>query len=233
MPAFVCRHHRLRWQRSGQQKDAMVPVVLTGTRGRNNESAHGHRAAPATLRLHPTYRSCVKRRIGTPLQTLLASMTEATRQRCSVSLEEPGARVMRGHRATPRGMSSDRPSRRRQTFDSTVLNDGETTLRPSWGRPLLLSSVLRRPRSVNDSLRLSHPQRLDGAHEAIRVDLRASEPELRSHARLLQRGQLTCLPSSPAMGNQGCKLPAQCQNHRLRCCRLIPEMVEKEGGFRH
>ena len=71
----------------------MVPVVLTGTRDCNNESAHGHRAAPATLRLHPTYRSCVKRRIGTPLQTLLASTTEATRQRCSVSLEEPGARV--------------------------------------------------------------------------------------------------------------------------------------------
>ena len=73
-------------------RDAMVPVVLTGTRGRNNESAHGHRAAPATLRLHPTYRSCVKRRIGTPLQTLLASMTEATRQRCSVSRRTRRAR---------------------------------------------------------------------------------------------------------------------------------------------
>jgi len=23
------------------------------------------------------------------------------------------------------------------------------------------------------------------------------------------------------------------ENHNLRCCRLIPEMVEKEGGFRH
>ena len=91
-----------------------------------------------------------------------------------------------------------------------------------------VGAIYRRPR-----LGGTHPLRLDGAHEAIRVDLRASEPELRSHARLLQRGQLTCLPSSPAMGNQGCKLPAQCQNHKLRCCRLIPEMVEKEGGFRH
>ena len=53
MRAFLCRHHRLRWQRSGQRGDAMVPVVLTGMRGgRNVESAHGHRAAPTILRLH-------------------------------------------------------------------------------------------------------------------------------------------------------------------------------------
>jgi hypothetical protein len=42
----------------------MVPIVLTEMRGRNIESAHGHRAAPATLRLHQTYRSCVKHRTG-------------------------------------------------------------------------------------------------------------------------------------------------------------------------
>jgi hypothetical protein len=35
-------------QRTGQRGDAMIPVVLTGTRGRNIESAHGHRAASAT-----------------------------------------------------------------------------------------------------------------------------------------------------------------------------------------
>ena len=67
-PALLCRHHRLQVATLRAAGDAMVPVVLTGTRGRNNESAHGHRAAPATLRLHPTYRSCVKRRIGTPLR---------------------------------------------------------------------------------------------------------------------------------------------------------------------
>jgi hypothetical protein len=47
----------------------MVPVVLTGMRGRNIESAHRHRAAPTALRLHQAYRSCVKRRTGTPLKT--------------------------------------------------------------------------------------------------------------------------------------------------------------------
>lgn len=48
--------------------------------------------------MHQAYRSCVKRKTRTPLQTLLASTTEATCQRCW-SLEEPGARVMRGYRA--------------------------------------------------------------------------------------------------------------------------------------
>ena len=43
----------------------------------------------------------------------LASATEATRQHGSVALEEPGACVKREHRATPRGMSADRPPPRR------------------------------------------------------------------------------------------------------------------------
>jgi len=51
---------------------------------------------------------------------------------------------------------------------------------------------------------------------------------------LLQRGQLTCLPSSPAMGNQDGKLPAQSEHHNPPVSDWSPnEMVEKEGGFRH
>jgi hypothetical protein len=67
-PAFLCRRHRLRWQLR-TAGDAMVPVVLTGMRGRNIESAHRHRAAPTALRLHLTYRSCVERRTATSLKT--------------------------------------------------------------------------------------------------------------------------------------------------------------------
>src|SRR5438132_593599 len=47
----------------------------------------------------------------------LASMTEATGN-IARSLEEPSARVKRGHRATPRGMSSDRPSQGPSTATS-------------------------------------------------------------------------------------------------------------------
>ena len=73
------------------------------------------------------------------------------------------------HRATPCGMSSDRPSRGRHT--STRPPQGRpTTLRPSRGRPSLRSSVSRRPRSHEHSLRLTHPLRLYGVSEAIRVD---------------------------------------------------------------
>jgi len=60
------RHHRLRWQRSGQRGDAMVPVVLTERANASIASARGHRANPAILRLHQTYRSSVERRTGTP-----------------------------------------------------------------------------------------------------------------------------------------------------------------------
>ena len=35
MPALLCRRHRLRWQLRWSAGDAMVAVVLTGTRGRN------------------------------------------------------------------------------------------------------------------------------------------------------------------------------------------------------
>jgi hypothetical protein len=48
---------------------AMVPVVSTRTREANSTRTDS-RAAPATLRLHRTYRSCVKRRTATSLRTL-------------------------------------------------------------------------------------------------------------------------------------------------------------------
>jgi hypothetical protein len=59
----------LRWQRSIAAGGAMVPVVPTGTRDANSTRTDS-RAAPATLRLHLTYRSCVKRRTATSLRTL-------------------------------------------------------------------------------------------------------------------------------------------------------------------
>lgn len=55
--------------------------------------------------LRSAYRSRVERGIATSLRTLLASTTEAGKQRRSVSLEEPGARVMREHRVTLAGFA--------------------------------------------------------------------------------------------------------------------------------
>ncbi|HKS94889.1 MAG TPA: hypothetical protein VJV74_02025 [Terriglobia bacterium] len=65
--------------------DTMVPVALTGTRDCKIAAAHGHRAAPATLRLDLAYRSRVKHEVDTLLQTLSASATEATKRHRSVS----------------------------------------------------------------------------------------------------------------------------------------------------
>jgi len=99
----------------------------------------------------------------------LASMTEATRQHRSVSRRTRRSRFAQ----TPGHPSRDvfrQAVSRTANRDSAASRGGATSLRPSWGRPILLSSVLRRPRSSKDSLRLLHPLRLDGAHEAIRVD---------------------------------------------------------------
>ena len=126
----------------------MVRVVLTGTRDCEIAAANGHHANPAILRLHPTYRSGAKRRTGTPLQTRLASMTEAAKHHRSVSLEEPGARVK--HEA-PGHPSRDVFGQAGRLEDGRLrlhrLKDGETSLGPSWGRPLLLYSASRRSRS--------------------------------------------------------------------------------------
>ena len=134
----LCSHHRLRCQRSGQRGDAMVRVVLTGTRDCEIAAANGHRADPAILRLHQTYRSSAERRTGTPLQTLQASTTEATDNIARSLSKNSALAFKRGHRATPRGMSSDRPSRGRpvatppsqgrRNFSRTVLWTAIATL---------------------------------------------------------------------------------------------------------
>ena len=83
---------------------AMVPVVTTRTREANSTRTDS-RAAPATLRLHldaSILRQAQDRYVS---KDAVASATEATKPRCLVSLEEPGAHIKREHRATPRGMS--------------------------------------------------------------------------------------------------------------------------------
>jgi len=138
---------------------------------------------------------------------------------------------MRGHRATPRGMSSDRPSRGRLTSDSTVLKDGETSLRPSWGRPRLLFSVLRRPCSVNDSLRLSHPLRLDGAHEAMRVGFALpSQNCALMLAYFNAASSRTCL-RRPRWAIRDASSLHKRENDNLRCRRLDTRNGGKKRGL--
>ena len=68
---------------------AMVPVVLTGTR----DCEHRSRARTPRRSRYPEVAPDVsiprQARTATPLQTLLASTTEATKQHCSVSLKNP------------------------------------------------------------------------------------------------------------------------------------------------
>ena len=94
---------------------------------------------------------------------------------------------------------------------------------------------LATPAQSCDSLRSTHPQRLDGAHEAIRVYLALYGPKTSAVLilALLQRGQLTYLSSSPAMGNQGYKRLHNVRRINDAVADRYPEMVEKEGGFRH
>jgi hypothetical protein len=73
--------------------NAMVPVVLTGrcecehrSRARTPRRSHHPEVAPDA----PILRQAQNRYAASDA---LASMTKATRQRCSASLEEPGARV--------------------------------------------------------------------------------------------------------------------------------------------
>ncbi len=73
-----------------------------------NSTRTDSRAAPATLGLHrdvPFPRQARNRYVALDA---LASATEATKQRCLVAIEKPGAHVKREHRATPRGMSAHR-----------------------------------------------------------------------------------------------------------------------------
>ncbi len=65
---LLCRRY-LRWQRSGERATRRSPSYLTGRAAASIAAAHGRRTALATLRLPQAYRSCVKRRTGTLLQT--------------------------------------------------------------------------------------------------------------------------------------------------------------------
>ena len=97
---------RLRWQRSGQRV-ARRPSSLRRRRATPNiGAAHGQRAVPDTLKLHRAYRSRVERGTATSLEGRFSRpTTEATSERCSVSLDEPGVHGEREHLATPRGVS--------------------------------------------------------------------------------------------------------------------------------
>lgn len=103
---------------SGERVDATIPVVSTEMRDCEIAAAHGHRAVPATLRLHMAYRSRVKHETDALLQTLIASATEATKLHCSVS-----RRTRRSRYAwTPGHPSRDifRQVVSRTDYDSTV-----------------------------------------------------------------------------------------------------------------
>ena len=74
---------------SGEREHATIAVVSTEMRDCEIAATHGHRAAPATLRLHSAYRSRDKHETNTLLQTLVASATDATKRHCSVFLKNP------------------------------------------------------------------------------------------------------------------------------------------------
>lgn len=127
--------------------DATVPVVLPGTRDCEHRSRARtpHRSRHAEVA--PSAPALRQARNRYAASDALASTTEATRQRPSVCLEEPGVR-----------MRHEKPSHpSRDSFRQAVFEDGtlstpppqgrRTTLRPSWGRPIATLSVLRRPRS--------------------------------------------------------------------------------------
>ena len=86
---------QLRWQRSGTRGRALRRAT-TLRRSRHPEVAPG--------RTDPASSAEPVRRLGR-----VSVRDRGNRQRCSVALEEPGARVKHEHRATPHGMSADRP----------------------------------------------------------------------------------------------------------------------------
>ena len=141
----------------------MVPVLLTGTR----DCEHRSRARTPRRFRHPEVAPGVPilRQAQDPYAASDASSVhDRGNETTSLGLSKnPAFASSTTHRATPRGMFPDRPSRGRHTIDSTALKGGETTLRPSWGRPWLLFSVSRRPRSHETHCALLRPQRVDGA----------------------------------------------------------------------
>ena len=162
----------------------------------------------------------------------LASATEATRQHRSVSLEEPGACIKH---ETPGHPSRDvfrQATLRTADYDSTVsraakllsdrLGDGHGYSPASCDARAVLKTHCAF--STRNALTARTKQYGLTSRSTVR------RPALWILA-LLQRGQLTCLPSSPAMGNQGCKLPAQCRNDKLRCRRWVARNGGKREGL--
>ncbi len=88
----LCRRY-LRWQRSGERATRRSPSYLKGTRGCEHGSRARllHRARHAEVAPGVPILRQAQNRYASP--DAFASTTEATRQRRSVSLEEPGARV--------------------------------------------------------------------------------------------------------------------------------------------
>jgi hypothetical protein len=120
--------------------------------------------------------------------------------------------------------------------DSTALEAGETSLRASWGRPLLLSGVSRRSRSLKTHCAFLTRHALTARTKHYGLTSRSTGPRTLALwiLALMQRGQLTYLPCAPATGDQDGKLPAQSEDDDLVVsdCRPV-EMVDQEGGFRH
>jgi hypothetical protein len=130
-------------------------------------------------------------------------------------------------------MSADRPSPGRS---ATTLppQRRRTTLRPSWGRSLR-SSVSRRSRSAENSLRLAPPQRLAARAKQYGLTSRsmALEGPVLSAACLRLRGQLTCLLSCPRWATRDGKLPEQTLRSMVppSSSEVQSKWSEKRGAF--
>ena len=89
-PALLCRRRGgSGGNAQGSRLARWSPSVRRGRATANIAAAHGHRAAPTTLEIAPRRADPASSAgPGTSLPDALASTTEATRQPCSVSLEE-------------------------------------------------------------------------------------------------------------------------------------------------
>jgi len=110
-----------------------------------------------------------QRGIATSLQTRLASMTEAAKHHRSVSLEEPGARVKHEAPGHPSRDVFRQAVSRTASCDSTVSRTAKL-LSDRLGDGHCYSTAPRDARAVVRLTAPYSPTRLDGAHEAVRVD---------------------------------------------------------------
>lgn len=133
----------LRWQRSIAADGAMVPVETTEA-GEGNSTRTDSRAAPATHEVPPDASILRHARDRCVAQDAFASTTEAT----NVAWPLLKNRVLTSSMNTWPPLAGCFPTRRLEDGRLRLrLEGGETSLRPSWERPLLLSGVLRRLRS--------------------------------------------------------------------------------------